>query len=101
MTAPPGKQKRKRRSNFGQNSLGEFYRGGAGAGPPLGGEQEGAKQVLALPQAGAFLSLMVGCALNRTDRILPGASDLHIPLLWPEEERRCRGVALGAAVGLP
>ena len=30
-----------------------FPRGGAGAGPPLRGEQEGAKQVLALPQARA------------------------------------------------
>ena len=40
------------------------------------------------PGPGPGPSLFNGPCPEKAGRILPGASDLHIPLLWPEEDRR-------------
>ena len=62
-------------------------RGGPGPGPFGRGEQEGVQQVLALSEAELLLEFVSFSYLSPA-RILPGVNDLHIPLLWPEEERR-------------
>ena len=86
-TAPPGKQQRKPYREPSEKFFPEAVLA-LGLLSEVSKKEQSKFWPYLRPGPGPGPSLFNGPCPGKAGRILPGASDLHIPLLWPEEDRR-------------